>query len=81
MKRFFQKAEPVQRTGGHGITLDTKPIKTPGKRDLVVPNGALAAAIAEEWNAGDEIVVSRMDHDANVTPWTLAAAAGPRTRR
>ena len=51
MKRLYQKAESVQRTGGHGITLDTKPIKTPGKRDLVVPNGALAAAIAEEWNA------------------------------
>ena len=51
MKRFYRKAEPVQRTGGHCITLDGKPIKTPGKRDLVVPNAALAAAIAEEWNA------------------------------
>lgn len=51
MKRFYRKAEPVQRAGGSGITLDGKPIKTPGKRDLVVPNEALAAAIAEEWNA------------------------------
>src|SRR5271166_5192157 len=51
MKRFYRKAEPVQRAGGHGITLDGKPIRTPGKRDLIVPNGALAAAIAEEWNA------------------------------
>jgi chaperone required for assembly of F1-ATPase len=51
MKRFYQKAEPVQRGGGHGIALDGKPIKTPGKRDLIVPNGALAAAIAEEWNS------------------------------
>jgi chaperone required for assembly of F1-ATPase len=51
MKRFYRKAEPVRRAGGHGITLDCKPIKTPGKRDLVVPNEALAAAIAEEWNA------------------------------
>jgi chaperone required for assembly of F1-ATPase len=51
VKRFYRKAEPAQRTGGHGITLDGKPIKTPGKRDLVVPNKALAAAIAEEWNA------------------------------
>jgi chaperone required for assembly of F1-ATPase len=51
MKRFYRKAEPVQRASGHGITLDGKPIKTPGKRDLVVPNEALAAAIAEEWNA------------------------------
>jgi chaperone required for assembly of F1-ATPase len=51
VRRFYRKAEPVQRAGGHGITLDGKPIKTPGKRDLVVPNEALAAAIAEEWNA------------------------------
>jgi chaperone required for assembly of F1-ATPase len=50
MKRFYRKAEPVQRASGHGITLDGKPIKTPGKRDLVVPKEALAAAIAEEWN-------------------------------
>ena len=51
MKRFYRKAEPVERAAGHGIVLDGKPIKTPGKRDLVVPNEALAAAIAEEWNA------------------------------
>ena len=51
MKRFYQRAEPVQRTGGHGITLDGKPIKTPGRRDLVVPTKALARGIAEEWNA------------------------------
>jgi chaperone required for assembly of F1-ATPase len=51
MKRFYQNAEPVQRAGGHGVALDGKPIKTPGKRDLIVPNGALAGAIAEEWNA------------------------------
>src|SRR5437868_9880973 len=51
MKRFYRKAEPVQRESNHGISLDGKPIRTPGKRDLVVPNEALAAAIAEEWNA------------------------------
>jgi chaperone required for assembly of F1-ATPase len=51
VKRFYRKAEPVQRASGHGITLDGKPIKTPGKRDLLVPNEALAVAIAEEWNA------------------------------
>jgi chaperone required for assembly of F1-ATPase len=51
MKRFYQKAEPAMRAGGYAIALDGKPIKTPGKRDLLVPSGALAAAIAEEWNA------------------------------
>jgi chaperone required for assembly of F1-ATPase len=51
MKRFYQKAEPAKRVGGYAITLDGKPIKTPGKRDLLVPSEALAAGIAEEWNA------------------------------
>jgi chaperone required for assembly of F1-ATPase len=51
MKRFYRQAEPVRWTGGHGITLDGRPIKTPRKRDLIVPNRALASAIAEEWNA------------------------------
>jgi chaperone required for assembly of F1-ATPase len=51
MKRFYQKAQPVQRVGGHGVALDGRPIKTPGKRDLIVPTDALAAAIAAEWNA------------------------------
>jgi cysteine desulfurase family protein (TIGR01976 family) len=29
--------------------------------------------IAKTWRAGDEIVVSRLDHDANIRPWLLAA--------
>ena len=29
--------------------------------------------LAREWQAGDEIVLSRMDHDANVAPWLIAA--------
>ncbi len=60
MKRFYRNAEPIQQAGGHGITLDGKPIKTPGKRDLVVPNEALAAAIAEEWNAQEGEVRATM---------------------
>jgi len=29
--------------------------------------------LAREWQPGDEIVVSRMDHDANIAPWLIAA--------
>ena len=32
-----------------------------------------AAALAAGWRPGDEIVVSRLDHDANVRPWVQAA--------
>ncbi|HTN75675.1 MAG TPA: aminotransferase class V-fold PLP-dependent enzyme, partial [Pirellulaceae bacterium] len=35
---------------------------------------ALSRALAKTWQPGDEIVVTKLDHDANVTPWVLAAA-------
>ena len=34
----------------------------------------LAGTLAATWKPGDEIVVSRLDHDANVRPWIQAAA-------
>ncbi len=34
---------------------------------------ALSRALGRRWRAGDEIVVTRLDHDANVSPWILAA--------
>ncbi len=34
---------------------------------------ALSRAIAQTLSPGDEIVLTRMDHDANVAPWTLIA--------
>lgn len=33
----------------------------------------VSRALAARWHAGDEVVLSRLDHDANVTPWLLAA--------
>ena len=34
---------------------------------------ALSRAISRSWRAGDEVIVTRLDHDGNVTPWVLAA--------
>ena len=33
-----------------------------------------ARALADTWDAGDNVVVSRLDHDANVRPWVQLAA-------
>jgi cysteine desulfurase family protein (TIGR01976 family) len=33
-----------------------------------------ARTLAKQWSEGDEIVLSRLDHDANVRPWLQAAA-------
>ncbi|MFI7442670.1 cysteine desulfurase-like protein [Nonomuraea indica] len=34
----------------------------------------LAGALARQWEPGDEVVLSRLDHDANVRPWTQTGA-------
>jgi len=41
----------------------------------------IARAASKDWRPGDEVVVSRLDHDANVRPWTIAAAAAGATIR
>jgi cysteine desulfurase family protein (TIGR01976 family) len=35
----------------------------------------IAPLIAAQWQAGDNILLTRMDHDANVSPWLQAAEA------
>jgi cysteine desulfurase family protein (TIGR01976 family) len=42
---------------------------------------AVARALARTWRLGDEIVVSRLDHDANIRPWLQAAATRGATVR
>lgn len=34
---------------------------------------AVSRALSRQWSPGDEILVTQLDHDANVTPWVLAA--------
>jgi cysteine desulfurase family protein (TIGR01976 family) len=41
----------------------------------------LAGTLSRDWRAGDEVVVSRLDHDANVRPWVQAAARSGATVR
>jgi len=41
----------------------------------------ISRAIAKTWAGGDEVVVSRLDHDGNVRPWVQAAEAVGATTR
>jgi len=34
---------------------------------------ALSRAVSRTWGAGDELVLTHLDHDANVSPWLLVA--------
>ncbi len=59
MRRFYREAAPCKVEGGFTVVLDAKPMRTPGKAPLIVPSHALAAAIAEEWQAQGEEVTPR----------------------
>ncbi len=53
MKRFYKE---VSVSEDLGIALDSRPVKTPAKASLTLPNPILAQAVAEEWRAqGDKI--------------------------
>jgi cysteine desulfurase family protein (TIGR01976 family) len=41
----------------------------------------IAATLAARWQPGDEVIVTRLDHDANVRPWVQAAARAGATVR
>jgi cysteine desulfurase family protein (TIGR01976 family) len=41
----------------------------------------VARTVSRDWGPGDEVVVSRLDHDANVRPWVQAAEATGATVR
>jgi len=56
VKRFYKAAGIGP---GHSILLDGRPIKTPARRDLAVPNAALAEAIAAEWGAQGDVIDPR----------------------
>lgn len=34
---------------------------------------SVSRALARAWQPGDEVILTRLDHDANVTPWVMAA--------
>ena len=58
MADFYNASSPEEIVFGNNMTTLTLHI---------------SRSISREWKEGDEIVVTRLDHDANVTPWVLAA--------
>lgn len=64
MKKFFKQA--TVKDGA--VLLDGKVLTTPAKHKLVLPNDALAQAIADEWNAQPEQI------DKNKLPLTGMAS-------
>lgn len=66
--RRFWKASGIRPAGdGWEVTLDDRPIRTPGKLPLIVPTEAMAQALAGEWDAQSEKI------DPATMPVTRAA--------
>ncbi len=59
MKRFWKEVAVAQTGAGFGIALDGRAVRTPARAELVLPNAALAEAVAEEWRACGETIDPR----------------------
>lgn len=51
MKRFWTETGVADVDGGWTVTLDGKPLQTPGKKPLILPTRAYADECAAEWDA------------------------------
>lgn len=56
MNRFYQTAAVRKSVDGFGVSLDSRPVRTPARAALCVPSRALAGALCDEWNAQGERV-------------------------
>lgn len=57
-RRFYKTVSVAETDGGFGVFLDGKQAKTSGHSALILPNRALAEAVAEEWRAQGEKIES-----------------------
>ena len=56
MKRFWTEAKTASAGDGWTVLLDGRPVRTPAKRQVIVPVSKMAEAIAREWDAQDETI-------------------------
>ena len=67
VSRFYKTAAVAEDAGRFVVQLDGKPVKTPHRAVLALPNRVLAEAIAAEWSAQLEMI------DAGSMPLTQLA--------
>lgn len=71
----------VQARAAMGDLLAADPAGVVFGRSATELTFQLARTLSRGWSAGDEIVVSRLDHDANIRPWVIAAERAGATVR
>lgn len=50
-RRFWSDVSVERLPEGFAVRLDSRPLRTPARRELILPTGSLAEAVAEEWDA------------------------------
>jgi cysteine desulfurase family protein (TIGR01976 family) len=78
-----QAADEIVVTARRAVAdlLDAEPTGVVFGRSMTQITFDVARTLAATWAPGDEVVVTSLDHDANVRPWVLAAeAVGARVR-
>ena len=68
-KRFWNNVHVVLSEAGYFIKLDDKILKTPAKKQMMLPTKALAKKVASEWDEQVEEI------DPNTMPFTKSANA------
>lgn len=56
MKRFWKTATAAEIDRGWQVELDGRPLRTPKRAPLLLPTKAMADAVAEEWDAQDDMI-------------------------
>ncbi|MEX1148080.1 MAG: ATP12 family protein [Sphingomonadales bacterium] len=56
MKRFYKAVTVEAQDAGFAVLLDGRTVKTPGRAVLTLPTGALADAVAGEWDVQDDAI-------------------------
>jgi chaperone required for assembly of F1-ATPase len=60
-KRFYETVSVAEREGGFLVELDGRQLKTPARKDLMLPTLSLGEAVAAEWSAqGKTIAIGTM---------------------
>ena len=66
-RRFYKAVSVENQPGGYAVLLDGRPVRTPARRALAAPTERLAQALADEWEALQDVV------DPAVMPLTRLA--------
>jgi cysteine desulfurase family protein (TIGR01976 family) len=79
--RAEQRAEEIVATARRTVSSFLNAETVVFGRSMTQLTYDFARAMAKNWSSGDEVVVTRLDHDANIRPWVQAAESAGATVR